>query len=389
MLRSVGQVPSNLMLVRVGPRNWLALIAILWGFVCASMAAVTDVQSFYYARFLLGVCEAGFYPGVSFYLRGFFPPEHFGYAYSQVLTCGALAMIVGGPFIAGASMVIGPSGMAGLKPYQWIFVIQGIPSMVVGACLTCLLPATPQAFVFKGPNSGVAKTYYLRRLASSLNSGAGDSRRGRARSPSEDEEKAAPKGEHKGESKAGCGTICRLCGTSKLWALAITFLMINIGFWGMLFWIPKVVGMILSSGASSADASEAVFEVGANATAIADANFTDVAEQVASLRLVPLNSTKVGLLDHLVAGLPSVTAKRSPKSMLANLVSAIPYTGGFLGTLIFGWHSDKTRERFWHAAAAIAIGAGGLIATGLCLAMPKTAVATLTLAAFGFFGIGG
>ncbi len=86
------------MLVRFGPRNWIALIAVLWGLVSCSFAVVTDVTGFYAARFLLGVTQAGFFPGASVFLRGFFPPESFGFCNSLVTVATCFAMILGGPF---------------------------------------------------------------------------------------------------------------------------------------------------------------------------------------------------------------------------------------------------------------------------------------------------
>ncbi|MGO9931716.1 MAG: MFS transporter [Steroidobacteraceae bacterium] len=134
------EVPSNLILARVGARRWLARIAISWGLLtCATMFVRTPIQ-FYCARLLLGVAEAGLYPGVIYYLGRWFPDNHRGRALSVFFAATPLAGVVGGP-LGGA--LLGVSGVLGLAGWQWIFLVEGLPSVALGALVLVYLTERP------------------------------------------------------------------------------------------------------------------------------------------------------------------------------------------------------------------------------------------------------
>lgn len=134
------EVPSNLILARVGARRWLARIAISWGLLaCATMFVRTPIQ-FYSARLLLGVAEAGLYPGVIYYLGRWFPDNHRGRALSFFLAAAPFAGVVGGP-LGGA--LLGLGGVLGLAGWQWVFLVEGLPSVVLGALALVYLTERP------------------------------------------------------------------------------------------------------------------------------------------------------------------------------------------------------------------------------------------------------
>jgi MFS transporter, ACS family, tartrate transporter len=139
------EVPSNLMLVRFGARRWLARIMVTWGLLSAGMMFVNTPVQFYLMRFLLGVAEAGFYPGVIYYFAGWFPPCHRGRAISRFYVAGPLTSIVLGSVSAS---LLALDGLAGLKGWQWLFVAQGLPSVVVGLILLRFLPDAPDKVVW-------------------------------------------------------------------------------------------------------------------------------------------------------------------------------------------------------------------------------------------------
>ena len=123
------QVPSNLVLARVGARRWIAVLMVMWGIVSASMCMVTGVRSFYTLRFLLGAAEAGFFPGVILYLKTWFPAQARARTVARFMTAAPLSGVVGGP-LSGA--LLGLQGKSGLAGWQWMFLLEGVPAIVLG-----------------------------------------------------------------------------------------------------------------------------------------------------------------------------------------------------------------------------------------------------------------
>jgi ACS family tartrate transporter-like MFS transporter len=137
---SLFEVPSNLFCVRYGPRRWLARIMVTWGLLSAAMMFTSTPLEFYTLRFLLGVAEAGFFPGVIYYLSHWFPPCHRGRAVSRFYIAGPLTSIVLG---AVSGFLLDLDGHAGLQGWQWLFIAQGLPSVLVGVVLLRFLPERP------------------------------------------------------------------------------------------------------------------------------------------------------------------------------------------------------------------------------------------------------
>jgi MFS family permease len=127
------EVPSNLLLERFGARIWIARIMITWGLLATGMAWITGPKSFYVMRFLLGVAEAGFFPGIILYLTYWFTAEERARWIGMFMTAIPLSSVIGGPF--SGWILDHMNGMAGLKGWQWLFVLEGLPSVIVG--LTC------------------------------------------------------------------------------------------------------------------------------------------------------------------------------------------------------------------------------------------------------------
>ena len=134
------EVPSNLLLVRFGARRWLARIMFTWGVLAAGMMFVRTPVQFYVMRFLLGAAEAGFFPGVVFYLMQWFPAEHRGRAISRFYVAFPLSSVVMGA-IAGALLNL--HGKLSLAGWQWLFLVEGIPAIVPSAIVLMRLPDSP------------------------------------------------------------------------------------------------------------------------------------------------------------------------------------------------------------------------------------------------------
>jgi MFS transporter, ACS family, tartrate transporter len=134
------EVPSSLMLARFSAPQWIARIMITWGLLAAGMMLVRTPVQFYVVRFLLGVAEAGFFPSVIYYFSGWFPMAWRGRAVSRIYVASSLASIVMGG-ISGA--LLGLDGTAGLRGWQWLFLVQGLPAVLMGLILLRFLPAAP------------------------------------------------------------------------------------------------------------------------------------------------------------------------------------------------------------------------------------------------------
>ncbi|MDB6050026.1 MAG: putative transporter, Major facilitator superfamily [Pseudomonas sp.] len=124
------EVPSNIMLHRVGARRWIARIMISWGLLSACMIFVHTPASFYILRFLLGVAEAGFFPGIILYLTYWFPPSRRGKITALFMTGIPMAGVIGGP-LSGWIMA-STHGAQGYAAWQWLFFLEAIPSIIAG-----------------------------------------------------------------------------------------------------------------------------------------------------------------------------------------------------------------------------------------------------------------
>ena len=124
------EVPSNILLHKVGAGRWIARIMVSWGVISALTMFVNSVPMFYLARFLLGVAEAGFFPGIILYLTYWFPAQRRSNATSLFLTAIAVAGIVGGPL--SGWILHSLDGANGWKGWQWLFLLEALPSLVLG-----------------------------------------------------------------------------------------------------------------------------------------------------------------------------------------------------------------------------------------------------------------
>jgi MFS transporter, ACS family, tartrate transporter len=143
------QVPANMLLERIGARRWIMAIMLYWGICSASMALVTGITSFVIVRFLLGTAEAGFFPGVAFFMTQWFPSRHRGKAMGVFYATGASAGIIGGP-IGGHLLAL--NGWLGLAGWQWLFLAEGAPAILFAVACLMLLSDRPSAAAWLQPD---------------------------------------------------------------------------------------------------------------------------------------------------------------------------------------------------------------------------------------------
>lgn len=139
---AIFEVPSNLLLARFGAKAWLTRIMLTWGIAATAMAFVRGETSFYVLRFLLGVAEAGFFPGVIYYFTQWLPAGARGKAMAVFLSGSALASILAGP-VSGALLGLGTMAGSGLHGWQWMFVTEGAASILLCAVVWCWLDSRP------------------------------------------------------------------------------------------------------------------------------------------------------------------------------------------------------------------------------------------------------
>jgi MFS family permease len=218
------EMPSNIILAKVGARRWIARIMISWGILSSAFMftghlhwgqvsaafGCTDAEfSFYVMRFLLGLAEAGFYPGVILYLTFWFPADRRAHVIALFMTAIPVSNVIGSP-LSGAILEY-LDGMQGMRGWQWLFLIEGIPSVLVGFLLLAILP------------DGPAKAKWL----------------------TDDERAVVTRRLHADEHvKAGRGQrhkVSEMFLDVRVWAFALSFFCGNVGFYALSFWMPTII----------------------------------------------------------------------------------------------------------------------------------------------------
>ena len=204
---SLFEVPSNLILARVGARRWIARIMITWGLIAAGMMFVRGPLSFYVLRFGLGIAEAGFFPGIIFYLTRWFPAEARARAIARFMIAIPVSGMIGGP-ISGA--LLGLDGRLGLTGWQWLFLLEGLPAVALGVAVLHFLPDGPEVASWLAPDQ---RTWLATRLAAERDHV-----------------------EHHGFS------VARALSSSIVWQMGLlVFLSISFGQYALSLWLPQIV----------------------------------------------------------------------------------------------------------------------------------------------------
>jgi ACS family tartrate transporter-like MFS transporter len=202
------EIPSNLILVKVGARKWIARIMITWGIISACMALVVGVKSFYFMRFLLGVAEAGFFPGLIFYLTQWFPATHRARMVGLFMIGIPISGLVGAPL--STAILEHFDQIAGLHGWQWMFLIEGLPSIVLGIACFWILPDRPS----DSKTLTAAERDWLQRTMDS---------------------------EHAAQERIRSYTVWQSLTNPRVLMLAVILFLVSCGLYGSIFWIPQIV----------------------------------------------------------------------------------------------------------------------------------------------------
>lgn len=279
------EVPSNLLLEKIGARKTLLRIMVLWGLTSAGMMFVTTPTQLYIARFLLGLFEAGFFPGIILYFTYWYPSGMRAKIIALFMSGMAVAGIIGGP-LSGWIMndMAGVNGWAG---WQWMFLLEGLPAVLLGVMAWFLLYDRPRDA----------------RWLSARDKDVIDS-------TLQQDQKALGPAHH--------GSLRAAMRDPKIYILAFAYFTFIAGTYVITFWLPTIV-------------------------------------------------KGFGVSDPLRIG----------------LLTAIPYIIGAIGMVVLSKHSDRTRERRWHAAGAAFLGGAGLVVASLLSASLPLALVALSFATIG------
>lgn len=277
------EVPSTIILHKIGARFWIGRVMITWGLVSVAMAFTRGPISFYVLRFLLGLAEAGFFPGIILYLSYWFPANHRSAVTAMFMAAAPVAGLIGSP-VSGALMQL--NGLLGLRGWQWLFLLEGIPALVLGF--------TTFHFLTDRPADAAWLTADERDWLSS-----------------------AIQQEQTGIKAPRSHSAWHALADWKVLALSLAYFGTSAGLYTIGFWAPLIVQGLGFS----------IFHVG--------------------------------------------------------LLVAIPNLIAVIGMILWSRNSDRTRERYWHAALACLIGAIGMAVTARAGSSAFLAITGLSLTAFG------
>ncbi|PLZ01391.1 MFS transporter [Burkholderia sp. WAC0059] len=276
------QMPSNIILYRLGARLWIGCILVVWGFISAGMVLVHTEPTFYALRFLLGVAEAGFFPGVILYLTYWYPSVRRGRMTTIFMAGIPVSGIIGGPLSGWILQNL--AGVHGLAGWQWMFLLEGLPSIVLGVIVILFL------------RDGIQDAPWL----------SGD-------------EKALLQAELDADAPpAATASLGSMFANALVWLAAAVYLTLVMGLYGISFWLPTLI-------------------------------------------------REAGIRSPLDIG----------------LLSVIPYAVTIVGMVLFAYSADRRRERRWHVAIPLLLGAGGLVVSTLFGRDIPIALAALSVATLG------
>ena len=357
----VFEVPSNLVLLRVGARRWIMVLMILWGLVSVATAFVPDPTTYIVLRFLLGSAEAGFYPGVILYLTFWLPPSVRSSVMAMFVTAIPLSNLIGAPISAQILLL---DNMLGLKGWQWLFLMEGSPAILLGALVFFLLPDKPADVPWLTPQQKQALELDLRQ--------------------------AEP-----AHAKAHA-LLDVFTAQPAVYGWSFAYFCLMLGLYGLGFWIPTVLashglGLRSLGWASALPYLAAVFGMVlwsrssdrhrerrrhlAAAYAVAAAGFVLAAfAPTATVAIAGFALAAVGVLAAMPIFWSASTVELAGPMVAAHIavINSIGNLGGFCGPVLMGWLRQATH----HYVAGLATISLGLILGAWAVAALCRATAT-------------
>ncbi|MBW4043641.1 MAG: MFS transporter [Acidobacteria bacterium] len=340
------EVPSNMVLLRVGPRRWISLLMLVWGAISCMMPLVHTPGAFYTLRFLLGAAEAGFFPGIVLYLTYWFPQAQRARAIAGFMSAATLSGVVGAPFSA---VLLRLDGVFGVSGWKWLFVGEGLPSILFGAIAFFVLLDSPADAAWLPADE---REWLLATLAAeNLHPGRRSHLRDAFRN-------------------------------SVIWQLAFIYFAISAGLYSLSMWLPVLLKRISHGSDLRVVTLTAVPYIFAAIAMLAIARSSDLRQErrrhlAAALVFATLAFALSGLFtQHVVATILLFVAVISiwgclgpfwavPTSILEGdaaaggiaLINSVGALGGFCGPYLMGIVSDRTHSFY----GALLVSAGLLL----------------------------
>lgn len=327
------EVPSNLILARIGVRIWIARIMFTWGIFATAMMFVTNPATFYTMRFLLGAAEAGFFPGIILYLTHWFPARERARAVGLFMTATAMAGVIGAPI---SSALLQMHGAAGIKGWQWLFLIEGLPAMVLAPVVLYYMTELPSDAKWL---TAEERDWLTREMAA---------------------EHAQTEGAHV--------TLGAALTSARLWIVSLPYFCIVIAFYGVAFWLPTIVQagsglsstmVVLLSAIPYVAATAGLAVIGSHSDHTGERRWhvagpcligatgfilTILAPRTPAFALTTLSIAAFGVWGTLGPywTLPTAFLRGTAAAGGIALVNSIGNLGGFVGPYLVGWIRDAT-----------------------------------------------
>lgn len=330
------EVPSNYLLVRFGASFWLFRIVLSWGCVATAMAFITGTKSFIGMRFLLGLAEAGAFPGMWYYMSLWFSEAEFGESYAILSSASAIAGIAGGLL---AALILKMDGFLDFSGWRWLFFLEGLSAIGFAIVLRWKLPDTPCKAAFLTPSE---RSWLTTRQSAALQARHGDEQ-----SPTGVKETLLDR---------------------RVWWIGIAWALAMCGYYGILFWIPIIIQGIVGEGSSASLAS--IVSIAPYGTAavlmLANATHSRITNERRMHIFVPMffGALSLALVAHIPGVLlpvvvisiatAGVWALYGPLYSLPNtflvgkgaavgvaFINSCGSLGGFAGPLVIGLLSEK------------------------------------------------
>ncbi|OFW37160.1 MAG: hypothetical protein A3J29_01675 [Acidobacteria bacterium RIFCSPLOWO2_12_FULL_67_14b] len=327
------EVPSNLILARVGARLWIARIMLTWGLVSTAMVFVNGAALFYVLRFLLGAAEAGFFPGLIYYLTHWFPARERARAVALFMTATAMAGVIGAPI---SSALLRMHGALGLSGWQWLFIIEGLPAVLLAPVVLKRLTERPEDAAWLSADE---RGWLSNEMA---------------------REREQTDGMHL--------TFGAALRSGRLWLLTFPYFCIVIAFYGVSFWLPQIVQatgtlssatVVLLSAIPYAAAAIGMVIVGVHSDRTGERRWhvagpmllgaaafvmTVLAPQTLAMSLITLSIAAFGIWSTLGPywTLPPAMLRGTAAAGGIAIVNSVGNLGGFVGPLAVGWVRDAT-----------------------------------------------
>lgn len=352
----VFEVPSNMILHKVGARLWIARIMITWGIISGAMAYVTTPEMFYIMRFLLGVAEAGFFPGVILYLTYWYPAARRGKITALFMTGIALSGVIGGP-LSGWIMHAMP-GVWGHTGWQWMFILEAIPSLILGALVILYM------------KDRIRDAEWL----------------------TEDEKRLLETNISHEESQKEHLSLGAMFANGRVWLGALIYFCFVMGLYGVSFWLPTIIkatgvsdplNVGLLTAIPYAFAAAAMVLIGRSADARRERRWhvaipafigciglllSTLYGNNTALAMASLTLASIGILTTLPLfwSLPTAFLSGTAAAAGIALINSLGNLAGFVSPFLVGWLKDTTQSTnagMYVLAASLVI--GGLLTLSL------------------------